>query len=371
MLNALKKLDKKFLILIGMIFILPILIIVFLAVVQGCGGKKIGYEAYEKKMISSFEKYLEETDKVPEEEGGFATIKLSTLINKGYIKSTESLIGDDSCNGSVSVRRNGSSIDANEGGFLNYTVDLQCDEYSTVKLVDKLKEDIVLEEDGLYVDGENYIFKGKNVNNYVTFFGHSYRIMGIDKNGILKLIKTDPELNNRAWDKKFNVDTNSSSGKNIYKDSAILEYLLSDYSNAKKVSNEAKKQIVAYDACIGKRSNSNYLMDSSIDCSEILEKQLISLPNVTDYAKASLDKDCVDLRSRSCNNYNYLYGLVVSTWTLNASSDNTYEVMYLLNGQMEPQSAHIYNEYNIVIYVDGNQKYISGEGSQNNPFIIE
>ena len=48
MLEALKKLDKKFLIIAGCIILLPILIIIFLAIIQGC-NRNITYENYEQK----------------------------------------------------------------------------------------------------------------------------------------------------------------------------------------------------------------------------------------------------------------------------------------------------------------------------------
>ena len=87
MVNALKKMDKKFLIFAGIIIFLPLLIIVFLAVVQGCGNSKISYESYETKMLSAGERYAEETNKVPTDEGELLTVKLSTLVDKGYIKN--------------------------------------------------------------------------------------------------------------------------------------------------------------------------------------------------------------------------------------------------------------------------------------------
>jgi len=371
MISALKRMDKKFLILAGLVICLPILLIVFLAIIQGCGNTKMSHEKYEQKMVSAFEKYIKDADKIPTEEGELVTVKLSTLVDKGYIKPTEDLLDDSTCEGNVSVRRNGSSIEGTNGGFLNYTFDLNCKDYQTISLADKIKENVVTEESGLYQDGENYIFKGNKVKNYITFFGINYRIMSIDKDGILKLVKIEPEMNTRIWDNKFNIETNRSSGKNIYKDSVMLEYLLSDYANTKKISTKAKKYVVAYDACIGKRASTNYSIDTSIDCSEVLEDQLVSLLNVSDYAKASLDADCTSLRSRSCNNYNYLYSVAPSTWTFNVSSDNSYEVIHLSDGLMEVQNANTYNEYNIVIYIDGNQLYTTGNGSSNNPYVIE
>ncbi len=371
MISALKRLDKKFLIIAGFIIFLPIFIIVFLAIMQGCGNKKITHEEYEKKMVLALEKYINAKNTTPVEEGEIFSVELSTLVNSGYIKSTEKLLDDSSCKGSVSVRRNGVSVETTNGGYLNYIAKLECNNYSTISLVDKLKENIVTEESGLYQDGEGYIFKGDKVKNYITFFGNSYRIMGIDKNGILKLIKTEPEMNTRIWDNKYNIETSRASGKNIYKDSKIRDSLIIDYENVKKVSLDAKKQIVAYDACIGKRSLNELTIDSSIDCSEVLEKQVVSLMNVSDYAKASLDVDCTNVKSPTCNNYNYLNGVVSDTWTLNSPTENSYEVFFISTGRMEVQYANTYSAYNLVIYIDGNQKYISGNGASNNPYVIE
>ena len=129
MLNALKKLDKKFLIMAGIIICLPIFIIIFLAIIQGCSNQKITHEKYESRMIEAVKKYIEDTDKTPKEEGELVTIKLSTLVKKEYIKSSEKLLDDTTCDGNVTVRRNGSSVETNNGGFLNYTINLECKIY--------------------------------------------------------------------------------------------------------------------------------------------------------------------------------------------------------------------------------------------------
>lgn len=371
MINALKRLDKKFLVFAGLLIFVPLTIIILLVIIQGCGDKKITPEQYETKMINALEKYVKSENKEPKAEGELLEVDLSTLVNKNYIKSTEKLLDDSTCNGTVSVRRNGASVESTNGGYLSYTVDLNCNNYSTTHLSDKIIEDnLVTQESGLYQDGEGYIFKGDKVKNYITFFGIDYRIMSIDKNGILKLIKNEPEVTTKIWDNKFNVETNRSTGKNIFKDSIIRDYLINDYESLKKVSLEARKNIVAYDVCVGKRSSSNYTIDLTLDCSEMLEKQVVSLLNVSDFARASLDENCVDLRSQSCNNYNYLRGVATDSWTLNVITDNTYEVIYLSNGRMELQNANTYNTYNIVIYIDGSQIYNSGNGSSTSPYIV-
>lgn len=370
MVEALKKLDKKFLIIAGCIIFLPILIIIFLAIIQSCSGRTVTYEKYEEKMISATEKYIKDKNKIPTKESELTTIKLKDLVNDGYIKSTEKLLKDTTCNGEVNIRRNGSSIEINGEGFLNYTVTLNCDDYKTVHLIDKVTEEVVTTESGLYLIGEDYIFKGDKVKNYINLFGVSYRIMSIDKNGIMKLVKSEPEITSRIWDNKFNSEINHSYGKNVYKDSAILSYLMNDYVNSKKISKKAKQHVVAYDVCIGKRNGTDYSINKDLDCSEILEDQVISLMNVSDFAMASADPDCNSTVSRSCKNYNYLSSIATSTWTLNALRDNTYEVFFISDGLSEYQNANSYNEYNIVIYIDGKELYTSGSGTSTNPYVI-
>lgn len=369
MVEALKKLDKKFLIISGCIFLIPILIIIFLAIIQGCNAK-ITYEKYEENMIKAAEKYINNKNKIPTKEGELKKIKLDNLVKGGYIKSPEKALGDSSCKGKVSVRRNGASIEITDGGFLNYTVDLSCDSYKTIRLVDKITETVVAEESGLYKMENEYIFRGNKVKNHVIFFDHEYRIISIDENNIIKLVKSDSSFASRQWDNKYNVNINSSYGKNIYKDSVILSYLIADYQNPKNINKKAKSHVVAYDVCTGKRRNDDYSLNKQLDCSEKLEKQVVSIMNVSDFAMASTDPDCNSIISKSCNNYNYLFDIGVSGWTLNSSSENSYEVFSLIGGLVQHQKASTYNKYNLVIYIDGNEKYTSGTGSSIDPYVL-
>lgn len=371
MINALKKLDKKFLIIAGALIIIPILLIIFLVIIQGCSNRKMNYDSYENKMIAAAKTYFKKNDMIPTEEAKTAKVTLAELVENKSIKAPKKALKDETCTGSVTVRRNGSSIEKNDGGFLNYTVDLKCKDYSTTHLVDKLKENIVTSESGLYKENNTYIFKGDSPKNYINFFGIDYRIMSIDENGILKLVKTESESASRIWDNKYNTEVNHTYGKNIYKDSEILKYLKNDYFDPKKINKKSREHIVAYNSCIGKRSSKDYTISKEIDCSEVLENQVISLINVSDYANASTDPDCKSVNSMSCNNYNYLYLSASLTWTLNPISDNTYQVIYLSNGMMRIENASYYNEYNIVIYIDGNELYTEGSGTKEKPYIIK
>lgn len=371
MIDTLKKLDRKFLIIVGCIIILPILLIIFLAIIQGCSNKKMNYSSYEKKMVTAAQKYFKDNNLLPMSESDTRTVKLEKLVEDKYIKSTKKALKDETCEGSVTVRRNGISIDENNEGYLNYIYDLKCEDYSTVHLIDKLKENVVTSDSGLYAYDGGYIFKGDKPNNYITFYDNNYRIMSIDKNGIIKLIKETAEPTSRIWDNKYNTEVNYSYGKTIYKDSSILNSLINDYKNRKKINDSARSHVVAYDSCIGKRKSTDYTISKELDCSEVLEKQVISMINTSDYAMASLDSECNSVKSRSCNNYNYLKNVVLSTWTMNSILDNTYQAIYISGGILNFDNANLYNEYNIVIYIDGNELYTTGIGTSTNPYIIK
>lgn len=371
MLEALKKIDKKLLIFTGCIVLLPVVIIIFMAIMQGCSNLKITPEEYENKMINAAEKYFEDNDKLPKEERATATVKLSKLIEKEYIKDTKKLLDDDTCKGEVVARLNGSTIEENNGGFINYTVKLECKNYKTETLKGLLMNDLTTTESGLYKQGNDYIFKGEDVDNYISFYGQDYRIVSVDENGYVKLLKSLSEASNYAWDSKFNLEVNNSYGKNIYKDSEILKQLINDYNSTRKISSTAKKHIVSYDVCSDARNIDDYSITYDNNCTNVLKNQVISLLDVEDFAKASLDPDCVDLSSKTCRNYNYLKDLNLNTWTVVPVANNSYEVYYITTSSVKRQEANRYNAYNIVIYIDGNEKINSGSGTKENPYIIK
>ena len=368
MLNAIKKIDKKILIIAGIIILSPILLILFLAIFRGCGNSKLTPEKYEEKMISAAEKYFK--DKEPTVESEVKTVKLSTLVKKEYIKSTEDLLDDDSCKGTVSVRLNGSTIEKNDGGFLNYTVNLECKNYKTNTLLSNLMDDVTTVGAGLYQENGYHLYKGEDVKNYIKFYGNDYRIINIDPEGMVKLLKVEVESLDTVWDNKYNVAVNDTIGLNIYADSVILKNMINSYNDPKIISSEAKKHIVSRSVCVDSRDMYNGTI-GNYTCSNTLANQVVSLVDVSDFAKASLDANCKSIYDKSCINYNYLKYLNLKTWTPVPASNNTYEVFYLSNGIIKTQDANKYDVYNLVIYIDGNEKLTSGEGKVDKPYVIK
>lgn len=368
MVEALKKIDKKILIIVGIVLLSPVLLIIFLAIFRGCGNSKITPEKYENKMVEAAKNYFEEKG-LPSNEAEIKSVKLSELVKGEYIKSTEDLMGDASCEGSVTVRRNGSSYDVHNEGYLNYIVNLSCDNYETETLKKNILEDLVTQGNGVYELNGHYVYKGDEVNNYIKFFDKNYIILNVDSNGIAKLLKVDSEVTDRIWDNKYNIENDTLNGINNYQESAIKKSLVDDYNSDKILSKSARQHMVANDVCIDSTLYSTGNL-KNYSCSKKVEKQAISLIDIDDYALASLDSNCNSIYSKSCINYNYLKNFRITTWTMNALADNSYEVYYLTNGNLKKDVASEYRYYNLVIYIDANER-VSGMGTENDPYVIK
>ena len=85
MVEALKKIDKKFLIIAACLLGLPIIIIVFLALLRGCSSESVTYEKYESNMLSAAQKYVKREKIELTSEGETAIITLDELVDKKYL----------------------------------------------------------------------------------------------------------------------------------------------------------------------------------------------------------------------------------------------------------------------------------------------
>lgn len=364
MVDKLKQIDKKFYIIMGAILGVLVLIIVVVAIVRFFSGPGNNYSKLEKKLVSATEDYLEDNPKQIPEEGTSVVIDSATLITAGNLKELSKYV-EDSCSATVKVMNN--------GGVSLYLPDLVCSNYQTLHLSTKVIDDnLVVDsekeyESGLYQVDDEFIFKGKNVNNYVSFGGLTWRIMKVDANGDLRLIKANSEKSKKMWDNKYNVDEKKTYGINDYENSLLAETLYQSYLNVNKNN---KAHLIPHTVCVGKRSSKDKAISYDIDCAETLEGQYISVINTLDFPMASLDKNCTSVGAGACINYNYLYNMLSTTWTSIGLADNSYEVYNLSGGYSSTLKAKNNVNYNWVIYVSGQELYTSGDGSLNDPYII-
>ncbi len=363
--KSVKKIDKKYLFIIGGIFVVIFLIIGIVALFRSCTGPGNNYEKTEEKMKKAAASYFTSEGQSLPEESGSKEVSASELASAGFMKDLSEYLVDVSCSGTVTVY--------NHGGQMLYVPNLDCSEYKTKHLSDKIKEDNLIEssddpyKSGLYSIDDKFVFRGKNPNNYLTFGGLSWRIIDINADGLIRAIKVEPEKRSIAWDTKFNSEVNKTYGINDYRNSYILERMNEEYV---KFKDENKKHLAPYSVCTGKRNSQDLAIDYNVDCAETLDNQYIGIISSSDYGRASLDTECKSVLSGACVNYNYMTTVTTDTWTSTAMKTNSYDVVNITGGVASTMNARKAALYNWVIAFEGSEKYISGDGTEKNPYVI-
>ncbi len=280
--------------------------------------------------------------------------------------------------------------------------------------INELKTKVVTAGDGLYKDaqeGNRYIYRGANPNNYVTFNDELWRIIAIEPDDTLKIIKNEivkemkfDEENHRSNEKNtycihpqygcgvfakingiFKTPSNDHSGT-VTEDSSIKEYLNGEYYNS--LINSAKIQIQSHSYNIGAvanlRKNGNDTIQKNINGEKMYTwTGNIGLANVSDILKASINPLCTSateaiLEGKSICNDSYFH---VSTndnwWLINAyaldegTAGYTYDAWYVthyngtsISGQFVSKGVRpvLFLKSNIVL---------SGIGTKENPYIIK
>ena len=349
--------DRKYMIMFGSVIGIIIFMLLSMVILSSCSSK-MSYEKLEDKIVKATADYIRTNGKPAV--GTTSFVSSEDLINNGYLKSLDKY-KNDNCTALVKVMNN--------NGVINYLPSLTCDNYKTVKLREKILEDnLNVEKNGLFaIDGE-YIFKGKTVNNYVKLGGKLWRILRIDSNGDIKLVSVETDENPISWDNKYNEVTRSKTGENEYETSYVRDQIIANY---KKYKESNRKHIIPKSLCIGTRAKNEIDKSNLLDCSKKLDDQYVGLINPSDYALASTDKDCTTLKSGSCLNFNYLTNTLKTTWTMNAISENTYQAIAYYNGNLKAEDVSEWLNYNIVIYISGDEVYGDGNGTKDKPYTFK
>ncbi|MCI9084661.1 MAG: hypothetical protein HFH46_03515 [Bacilli bacterium] len=279
-----------------------------------------------------------------------------------------------------------------------------------------LKNNIVTSGDGLYKDSYEegrYIYRGSNPNNYITFNDELWRIIAIEPDNTLKIIRNDivkemkfDEENHRSTEKNtycaypqygcgvfakisgiFTPDIENYSGT-VTEDSSIKEYLNGEYYSS--LSNNAQNQINKHSYNIGAVSslvkNGNDTLIKNING----EKKYtwignVGLANVSDILRASTNPLCksatdvINAKERLCSD-SYFYQKVGEWWLINAYTrdDSTYgyvmdvwRVLANTNYEYPSINAHyISSGVRPTLFLKSNI-ILTGNGTETNPYIIQ
>ena len=347
-----KKMVKTFGMIIGAVVLLFIVVMIVLMIVNA----KVNNGQLLNVLENSSKKYYSAHQNELPKENESVIITAETLIANKYMKPFEKLTKNTNCSGKVIV--------SNNGGVYVYEPSVVCQEYKSVNIATKLAENVVQENAGLYKDGDTYYFKGEYVNNYIKIGNIVYRILSFD-NEKMKLIDTKITEKTYQWDNRYSHEIGKTLGINDYSKSRIRELYQMKYD---EYDANVKKYIVKADWCIGKRAKFNFDIKND-ECGATIDDYL-GMITPYEYARASLDVNCLDIRGGSCNNYNYLSTVFnAPVWSAITLSDNTYQA-YMFNRGFAVSDCIEKNKLAFLFNISSDNVYVSGNGDVTSPYII-
>ena len=360
---------------VGIILLITILLLVILFVISNMSPKVYKYSDIETILKNAAKGYFKDhPESLPQNEGSIIEIDSSNLVAEGRMKELSEYTEEGvTCSGTVQVEL--------AGGEYLYTPYLNCgDNYATVEFYKKLidGENIVTAGYGLYASNGSYVYRGEDVNNYVQLDNNLWRIVKITSTNNIVLISNDRIGYGNEWDNRYNEKKGYEAGINQYSVSRIHDYLNTIYDkpnteeadDENPLSKKDKTRMVAFDLCVGKRSQKSEGKDNSIECAQKVPNQKLGLLTVAEYMNASLDPNCKMTISKTCKNYNYL-SKVTGWWLATADKDDSSQV-YQINqsGKIVSAVASNYIGVRPVIYLNSKVLYKSGKGTLEKPYKI-
>lgn len=364
--EKLQKIEKKKLIIVGGFLVLVIVILFGGAFVYNKFFYKRSYEEIETIMLEAAKTYLKQNpEELPQNINDTISLSEDELVASENMKSISEYLKDETstCSGNVNV--------TNINGKYRYATFLNCGKtHTTTTFIDHIQKTVPIVENGngLYNINDELVYRGDNVNNYITFSGKTYRIVKFtDEQAVI--IYTE-KLESTEWDDRYNIQKEDSSGINNYSVSRIREYLDNLYKGNNLISKKDKLLVTAHNLGIGKRNANDTDKTGNTENQIILENQFIGLLPISDFLNASLDINCTTTTSPSCTNYNYLAKYNYNWWSITANSEDTYKV-YRIQRTAQTTNASNSGYARPVLYLAKDAIYSSGDGSKKNPYIIK
>ena len=236
------------------------------------------------------------------------------------------------------------------------------------------KVELVESGDGLYEDeyeSGKYTYKGANPNNYITFNNEMWRIISVDSNGLIKIMRNE-SIGNRAFD---------SGNNNDWETSDIKTYLNDTYLPTITVNQD---KIVPHTWSIGGVTDSNSDLAGQIADENGTQSQSVSIGMITasEYLRANTNiEQCETLslnntNRTTCKTTNWMYSIVPSDshlWTISPRASffgaNVFCVLGNNDGYMSNDFASNSHGVSPAVYLSSDI-ILTGDGSQGNPYIL-
>lgn len=203
--------------------------------------------------------------------------------------------------------------------------------------------------DGMYESGDEYLFKGMDVTNYLYYSGRLWRIIGVNSDKSVKLV-TDNIETSMTWNYEDN-DYQTSYVRQWLNPVSNVEHSGIFYDSL----NKPETLLVLGSWCTDVIENIN-----KTSCDKINDTDKVGLLEIEDYKQAGG-------KSSYLNQQFY-------EWTINGYSKN--QVWFRSSsGELSNNSysGDSYYSYGVrpVINISGNITVINGDGSKEKPYIIE
>lgn len=249
-------------------------------------------------------------------------------------------------------------------------------------------------------ENKKYSYIGNNNSNYISLDGELWRIVSVESDHTTKVVKTNDtlakvfdELNNRtssstyctnlslgcnSWASNDSLVSGNISG-NVQNNSTLLTYLNETFYNS--LSQDLRGKITTHDFNVGPVSSSSTFSEAIIEEQEYIWNGNIGLLSLTEvlYPNNNIN---ITLGQSQSNNYLLDSATGKSFWTITPLKDDSSKVWAVSFDKTQVgKDAYLQSEtlsdttYNIIayptMYLKDTVKYSSGDGTINNPFILE
>jgi len=233
----------------------------------------------------------------------------------------------------------------------------------------QLIETVVTTGDGLYADeyeAGRYVYKGANPNNYITFNNETWRIIAIEPDGTLKIMKKD-SIGTMAWD--------TSRLNNWARSATLNTYLNTEYYNS--LSSEAQALIQTHTWGIGGVTYNNTDLAAQIQSENgTTWSGNIGLMSASDAIRANTNTDqCGNLKlnysnQSTCKTTNYIVPTSGYLWTISPSASFTTSVFAVYSSSFVADNSAL-DDYGVLpaLYLTPNIT-LEGEGTETDPYTI-
>ena len=288
-----------------------------------------------------------------------------------------------------------------------------------------LTKNVVTTGDGLYADTTEdgrYIYRGANPNNYITLGSDMYRIIAVESDNTLKVIKngsiggkdfdeqnarfsktytdycySSGDLNEyggcKVWGSKTTMlDTNGNNvtqmprkvGGTLYnlpdKEATLNIYLNSDWYNS--LSSNVQNLIVTHMFNVGAAKYDETNLSNTISQEAAYKwKGKVGLINLSDYVKASTNSACDSVNAyrsnSSCYNssetHNWIYAEPMAknySWTIVPYDGSVSSVLFVRSGGEVDFTVALSNFGVAPVFYLSSDISLGGDGTSNSPYTV-